>query len=134
MYSPMNDHVIDFWKIRDEPNILFLFFEDMKRNLDGEVKKAMKFLGKNFPQEEVDKLCHHLSFESIKNNKMVNKNEEIKNIKKSFGEKYDTNEFTFIRKEQVGGYKDELSAEENEMLDKFIKKSEMKEPDFQYKF
>ena len=134
MYSPMNEHITEFWKIRDEPNILFLFFEDMKRNLDQEVKRAMKFLGKNYSQEDVDNLCKHLSFESIRDNKMVNKKEEIKNVKESFGEKYDENEFTFIRKGQVGGYKDELSVEENEMLDEYVSRSIIKEPGFEYKF
>ncbi|CAG9801240.1 unnamed protein product [Chironomus riparius] len=134
MYSPMNEHITEFWKIRNEPNILFLFFEDMKRNLDQEVKKAMKFLNKNYSQEEVDKLCKHLSFESIRDNKMVNKNEDVKSLKESFGEKYDENEFNFIRKGQVGGYKDELSAEENEILDEYVELSKIIEPSFEYKF
>jgi len=108
MYSPMNDHILDFWKIRDEPNMLFLFFEDMKRNLDQEVKKVMKFLDKNYSQEKIDKLCKHLTFDSIKNNKSVNKSEDIKKFVTSVGGKYNPNEYTFIRKGQVGGYKEEL--------------------------
>lgn len=31
-----------------------------------------KFLGKNFTDEEVSKLCSHLSIENFKNNKSVN--------------------------------------------------------------
>lgn len=134
LYSPMNEHIIEFWKIRNQPNILFLFFEDMKENLDQEVKRAMKFLDKNYSQKDVDKLCNHLSFESIRNNKMINKDEEIKNVKESFGEKYDKNEYNFIRKGQVGGYKDELTAEENEMLDQYVNQSAVKAPGFKYKF
>ncbi|CAG9801241.1 unnamed protein product [Chironomus riparius] len=134
LYSPMNDHILDFWKIRDESNILFLFFEDMKRNLDQEVKKAMKFLNKNYSQEEVDKLCKHLSFDSIKDNKMINKKEEIRMLKESAGEKFDPNEFSFVRKGQVGGYKKELSAGENEILDDYLKCLKFKDFDFEYKF
>ncbi|XP_070495916.1 luciferin sulfotransferase-like [Chironomus tepperi] len=134
LYSPMNDHILDFWKIREQPNILFLFFEDMKRNLDQEVKKAMKFLGKSYSQEEIDKLCKHLSFESIRDNKMINKSEEVKNVKESFGEKYDENEYSFIRKGQVGGYKDEMTAEENEMIDEYVKQATNMECGFEYKF
>ncbi|XP_070498419.1 luciferin sulfotransferase-like [Chironomus tepperi] len=77
LYSPMNDHILDFWKIRNAPNILFLYYEDMKRNLDQEVKKAMKFLNKNYSQDEIDKLCIHLSFNSIRNNPNVNKDNAI---------------------------------------------------------
>ena len=130
----MNDHILDFWKIKDQSNILFLFFEDMKRNLDQEVKKAMKFLGKNYSQEEIDKLCVHLSFDSIKDNKMINKKEEIRMLKESAGEKFDPNEFSFVRKGQVGGCTKELSVKENEMLDEYSKWSKFEEFDFEYRF
>jgi len=133
-FSPMNRHVLDFWKIRDDPNILFLFFEDMKRNLEQEVKKTMEFLGKNYSQEQIDKLCLHLTFDSIKNNKTVNKNEELEKFVTSVGGKYDPNEYTFIRKGQVGGYKEELSIKENEMLDRYVQYPEFKAFGFEYKF
>jgi len=132
--SPMNGHVLDFWKIRDEPNILFLFFEDMKRNLDQEVKKVIKFLGKNYSQEEVDKLCKHLSFESIKSNKMVNKDEEIKEMMNSVGRTFKEDEFSFIRKGEVGTFKNELSSEEIKMLDEYAKDSKLEAAGFAYKF
>ena len=134
-YLPMNEHVIDFWNIRDEPNILFLFFEDMKRNLDQEVKKVMKFLDKNYSQEEVDKLCVHLSFESIKNNKNINKDEVLIKFLQAFGKEYDQSDgFSFIRKGLVGGYKQELTAEQNQMLDEYLKCLELEKAGFEYKF
>lgn len=134
MYSPMNEHITQFWKLRDQPNILFLFFEDMKRNLDQEVKKAMKFLGKNYSQEEIDKLCKHLSFESIKDNKMINKEVELAKLLEASGRDASTSEFSFVRKGQVGGYKKELSAEENALLDEYLKCSELEKAFFKYKF
>jgi hypothetical protein len=131
LYSPMNDHVIDFWNIRFEQNILFLFFEDMKRNLSQEVKKVMKFMEKDFSQDEIDKLSVHLSFDSIKNNKMVNKESDIKNLMLATGREYTPENFTFIRKGKVGGYKKELTEEENDMLDEYIKKAEF---EIEYQF
>jgi len=134
-YSPMNDHILDFWKIWDESNILFLFFEDMKRNLDQEVKRAMKFLNKDFSQEEIDKLCQHLSFESIRNNKMVNKEESVKGLLKLAGMKYEPKDgFTFIRKGQVGGYKDELSDEQIKLMENYVNHLELEKIGFEYKY
>ncbi|CAG9801246.1 unnamed protein product [Chironomus riparius] len=130
-YSPMNDHVIDFWNIRFQPNILFLFFEDMKRNLKQEVTKVMKFMEKDFSQGEIDKLCVHLSFDSVKNNKMINKEDIIKQVMEMTGREYNPEKFTFIRKGKVGGYKQELTREQNEMLDEYIKKAEF---EIEYQF
>ncbi|KAL7051814.1 hypothetical protein ACKWTF_004641 [Chironomus riparius] len=131
MYAPVNNHVIDFWNIRSQTNILFLFFEDMKRNLKQEVKKVMKFLDKDFTQNEIDKLCTHLSFESIKKNKMINKEEDIKHLMSLEGREYNPEKYTFIRKGKVGGYKQELTKEAIEMLDEYIKKAEF---DIEYQF
>jgi len=131
MYAPMNEHVIDFWKIRSQTNILFLFFEDMKRNLNQEVKKVMKFLDKDYSQDEIDKLCEHLSFDSIKNNKMINKEDDIKHLMVTVGREYNPEKYTFIRKGQVGGYKKELTKKSNEMLDEYIKKAEF---EIEYQF
>ncbi|KAL7051812.1 hypothetical protein ACKWTF_004639 [Chironomus riparius] len=131
LFSPMNDHVIDFWNIRFQPIILFLFFEDMKRNLSQEVKKVMKFMEKDYLQDEIDKLCVHLSFDSIQKNKMINKEEIIEQMSSMTGKEYNPQKFSFIRKGKVGGYKQELTPEENEMLDEYIKKAEY---DIEYKF
>ncbi|XP_070498411.1 sulfotransferase 1B1-like [Chironomus tepperi] len=130
-YSPMNEHVIDFWNIRSQPNILFLFFEDMKRNLDQEVKKVVKFMEKDYSQDEIDKLCVHLSFDSIKNNKMINKEEIIKQVMEMTGREYNPEKYTFIRKGKVGGYKKELTIEQNELMDEYIKKAEF---EIEYQF
>ena len=131
LFSPMNNHVIDFWNIRFQPNILFLFFEDMKRNLAQEVKKVMKFMEKDYSQDEIDKLCVHLSFDSIQKNKMINKEETVEQMSTMMGKEYNPQKFSFIRRGKVGGYKQELTPEENEMLDEYIKKAEY---DIEYKF
>ncbi|XP_070495899.1 sulfotransferase 1B1-like [Chironomus tepperi] len=131
LFSPMNNHVIDFWNIRFQQNILFLFFEDMKRNLSQEVKKVMKFMEKDYSQDEIDKLCVHLSFDSIKNNKMVNKEGDIKYLMETTGREYNPQNYTFIRKGKVGGYKKELTVEENDILDEYIKKAEF---EIEYQF
>lgn len=134
MYSPFNSHVLEFWKIRNNPNILYLFYEDMKKDLETEVKKVIDFLGKKYSQDEIEKLCKHLSFDSMKQNKMINKNDEIRMLKEAAGEKYSEKEFSFIRKGQVGAYKKEMSVEQNQMLDDYCNNPKFKEFDFEYKF
>jgi len=136
LYAPNNDHVLDFWKIRDQPNILFLFYEDMKRNLKQEVKKAMKFLNKNYSEEEIDKLCQHLSFESMKNNPSCN----LEDLLAMLRELHKSNGLTaiegynFIRKGQVGSHKEELTEEENKKLNALLDDPQLNECGFEYKF
>jgi hypothetical protein len=45
----------------------------MKRSLKDVCEKTMKFFKKNYSKEEIEKLCEHLSVESMHANKAVNK-------------------------------------------------------------
>lgn len=134
LYSPFNQHVLEFWKIRDQPNILLLFFEDMKRNLPNEVNKVMKFLGRDFTQSQIEELCEHLSFESMKKNPAVNKEDEVKSLKEAAGEEFSPEDFSFIRKGKIGAYKEELSAEEIKKLETYMDHPEFDKFNFSYKF
>ena len=95
----------------------------------------MKFLGKSYSQEEIDKLCQHLSFESIKNNKTINKDETIKGFMELVGKKYEPKDgFSFIRKGKIGGYKDELSDEQIKLMENYVNHPELEKVGFEYKF
>ena len=45
------DHVLEWWKHRDAENILFLKYEDMKKDHCGAVKKIAEFIGYNLKEE-----------------------------------------------------------------------------------
>ena len=133
-FAPFNSHILEFWKIRDEPNILFLFYEDMKRDLDVEVKKTAQFLGKSYTQEQFDKLCIHLSFDKMKSNKSVNKELEIKAMRNSIGEDYSSDQFSFIRQGKVGSHNKELDEEYNQKFDAFANHPNFEKYGFAYKY
>uniref|UniRef100_A0A182SD33 Sulfotransferase domain-containing protein n=1 Tax=Anopheles maculatus TaxID=74869 RepID=A0A182SD33_9DIPT len=67
MYQPQIPHTLDFWSIRNEPNVLFLHFEEMKRNMANVLERACKFLGKSYTQPQLKHLEEHLSFDVMKN-------------------------------------------------------------------
>ena len=48
------DHVLEWWKHRDAENILFLKYEDMKKDHRGAVKKMAEFMGYNLEEEVID--------------------------------------------------------------------------------
>lgn len=52
--------------------MLFLWYEEMKKDLGSVIRKTSSFLKKDFPEEKVTKLVDHLSFDNFKNNDAVN--------------------------------------------------------------
>lgn len=72
MYTPFFPHILDAWKKRHLPNLHFVFYEDLKRDLRGEIEKMAKFLGKELDEEQLNRLREHLKFENIEKNPTVN--------------------------------------------------------------
>ncbi|CAG0887005.1 unnamed protein product [Darwinula stevensoni] len=44
LFSPFHQHVLDAWERRDSPNLHFLFYEDLKKDLRKELGKLAEFL------------------------------------------------------------------------------------------
>ena len=63
---PFFPHVLEAWRQRHHPNMLFLFFEDLKKDLRGSVVKVAEFLGKTPTDEQLEKLTNHLHFSNLK--------------------------------------------------------------------
>lgn len=78
-YSPFIHHVLSYWKQRNN-HLLFLTYEEMKADLPSVVKKVAKFLGKPLPesQESMKTFLDHLSFDKMKYNTAVNKDDFMK--------------------------------------------------------
>jgi len=79
IYTPFFPHVLDAWNKRHHPNLLFIFYEDLKRDLRGQLEKMATFLGKDLIHDQLDRLREHLKFENIEKNEAVN-NEHGKKI------------------------------------------------------
>ena len=101
MYDPYFEHLKQAWNVKDHKNVLFIYFEEMKNDMDSVIGRVCKFLDVELSKEKVEQLKEHLDFKNFKNNPAVN-NE----IWKSFG--LANQEGNFIRKGQVGGWKKEL--------------------------
>lgn len=76
-YTPFVGHVLSYWKQIHRPNICFITFEDMKKDLAGVIQKVGQFLGTPVKEEDLPALVKHLSFDSMKKNKAVNKSDFV---------------------------------------------------------
>lgn len=111
-------HYLDFWHKRQEPNILFLRYEDMKRDLKGTLIKLAKFLEKDYTDAEYDQLGEYLSFQSMRKNKACNLEDMLEERHgKGFFQKVGD---YFIRKGQVGDWKNHMSPELSKKFDDWI--------------
>ncbi|XP_029467021.1 sulfotransferase 1 family member D1-like [Rhinatrema bivittatum] len=104
------DHVKGFWEHKDKHNMLYLFFEDMKKNPDLEIRKVMQFLGKDLPDATVEKIAYHSSFNQMKKNPMANYSTFPKDM-------MDQSQQSFMRKGQVGDWKNLFTVIQNELFE-----------------
>ncbi|XP_029801085.1 estrogen sulfotransferase-like [Suricata suricatta] len=109
-YGSWYKHVNSWWEKRNNPRVLFLFYEDFKEDIRREVIKVIQFLGRKPSEELVDKIIQHTSFQEMKNNPSTNYTtlpDEIMNQKVS----------PFIRKGITGDWKNHFTVALNEKFD-----------------
>ncbi|XP_048220369.1 sulfotransferase 1B1 [Perognathus longimembris pacificus] len=123
-YGSWFNHVKTWWKKKEEHPILFLFYEDMKKNPKGEIQKVSSFLGKSLSDEIVDKIIYHTSFEVMKDNPLVNYTHLPTAV-------MDHSKSPFMRKGITGDWKNYFTVEENEKFEAFYKK-EMSDTTLQF--
>lgn len=54
VYGPYWQHLKEAWEKKDNPNLHFLFYEDLKENNMEELKRLDDFLGTKLTQEQLD--------------------------------------------------------------------------------
>ncbi|OMO72983.1 hypothetical protein COLO4_27324 [Corchorus olitorius] len=110
-YGPFWDHVLGFWKASlESPNkVLFLKYEDVKREPSVHVRKIAEFLDLPFSADEenegiVEKIVNLCSFENL-SNLDVNKIVREEKTRRYFASNSD-----FFRKGQVGDWINHLDT------------------------
>lgn len=114
----MWSHVLAFWQRRNDPNVLFLKYEDMKRDLPATIRRCAAFLEVNENQplsdEQVVKLCEHLNFNKMQRNPAVNLEPIISGMDAA------SDSVKFIRKGEVGDWQNHMSADMSMRFDRWI--------------
>ncbi|XP_005656568.1 sulfotransferase family cytosolic 1B member 1 [Sus scrofa] len=123
-YGSWFNHVKSWWKKKEEHPILFLLYEDVKKNPKQEIKKMVRFLEKNLNDEILDKIIYHTSFEMMKDNPLVNYTHLPSTV-------MDHSKSPFMRKGTAGDWKNYFTVAQNEKFDAIYKK-EMSEIELQF--
>ncbi|XP_077862380.1 sulfotransferase 1C2A-like [Saccoglossus kowalevskii] len=97
-------HVLHWWKKRDENNVLFLKYEDMKKDLVGTVRMVCKFLGKSLTDEQINFVAQQCTFDAMKKKKTRDNLCVIT---------------PYVRKGKVGGWKESFTVAQSEEMVKW---------------
>ena len=102
------DHTLEWWKHKDDPNVLFLKYEDMKKDLLGAVRSIAEFMCHGLNQETLEEVVKQSTFESMKANPSANY---------SWRNDYRPHETQFMRKGEVGDWRNHFTAEQTAEFD-----------------
>ena len=111
LYGSWFDHVLEWWKHRNETNVLFLKYEDMKKKPHQSVRAIAEFIGmEDVTQELVEEVVAKSSFSSMNQNPTTN-------YRWLDGLVF-SHEGAFMRKGIVGDWKNHFTVEQNAEFDR----------------
>ncbi|XP_060609203.2 amine sulfotransferase-like [Anolis sagrei] len=115
------DHVEGWSAQRDHLNILFLMYEEMKKDLRGCVIKICNFLGKRLTEEEIDDVVDKASFSKMSEDRRANYTTAPSDI-------LDFSKGRFLRKGTIGDWKNTMTVAQSERFDSVFKERMEKLP------
>ncbi|XP_028439820.1 sulfotransferase 1C1 isoform X2 [Perca flavescens] len=109
------DHVKGYWMKREKKNILYLFYEDMKGNPQREVERIMRYLDLSVSDEIISQIVELTSFKNMKENPMANYSWIPAVV-------FDQSISPFMRKGEVGDWRNHFTPEQSKMFDEDYEK------------
>ncbi|XP_071484082.1 sulfotransferase 1A1-like [Diadema antillarum] len=107
------ENVLPWWRRRNHPNVLFLKYEDMQKDLKGAVKQVARFMEKSLADDVIDRIVEASRFDRMKIDTQSNPD--------SLFPKTDTAKkegASFMRKGAVGNWKHYFTVDQNRRFDK----------------
>lgn len=98
-----SEHVLGWWKHREDPNILFLKYEELHKDLPSNVRRIAEFVQKPLSDEIINRIAEQCTFEGMMKNA-----ESFKVIDRR------DRSFQILRKGAVGDWKNYFTSELNE--------------------
>lgn len=111
------DHIIGWYEHRYDFNIMFMMYEEIKKDLRSSVLKISSFLEKELNEEDVETIVKQSTFQNMKIDPRANYN---KIITYEIGKR--TYDSSFLRKGTIGDWKNHFTVEQNERFDRIFQK------------
>ncbi|XP_002125281.2 sulfotransferase 1B1 [Ciona intestinalis] len=101
------DHLKGWYEQKDDKNVMFVCFEEMKKDLPKEVRRLAIYLGVELSEEEVMSICEKCGFKGMKK-ATDNAGSKMEKIRSDLG---------VLRRGEVGGWKDMFTVSQSELID-----------------
>ncbi|KAK5659319.1 hypothetical protein OQA88_1412 [Cercophora sp. LCS_1] len=102
------DHALSWWEHRDAENILYLRFEDLKRDTRGQLARIAAFLGVDVSEEQLSEVEKKVGFDAMQTTE--------------FSALKDVKEFNkFFRKGEIGSWKEYFTVAQSEAFDRLYR-------------
>jgi len=106
------EHVLGYWNFaKENDNVMFVKYEKLKQDLESEIRKVGKFLDIDLDDEQVNKVAQHCTFDSMKKNKMANRDVWL----------LDQSVSKFMRKGEIGDWKNYFTFAQSDAFDAIYK-------------
>nr|XP_058947536.1 sulfotransferase 1B1-like [Pocillopora verrucosa] len=109
-WNHWNDHVLDWWKHNDDANILFVKYEDLKKDLLSHVRSIADFLNRPLTDDIISRIAEQSSFSAMKKDR-----DSVLTVPFRDGRNV-----PILRKGVVGDWKNYFTPELNERFEKEV--------------
>ncbi|XP_034847338.1 amine sulfotransferase-like [Mirounga leonina] len=104
------DHIRGWYEHRHDFNILFMMYEEMKKDLRSAVLQISSFFEKELSEEDMDAAVEQATFQNMASDPQINCDYILKDVVKT-----QVNERIFLRKGTPADWKRHLTVEQNEI-------------------
>uniref|UniRef100_A0A8C9F367 Sulfotransferase n=1 Tax=Pavo cristatus TaxID=9049 RepID=A0A8C9F367_PAVCR len=108
------DHISGWYNHANDFNILFLTYEEMKKDLRSAVLKICNFIGKKLSEKEIESVVRQATFENMQKDPRAN----YENMPEDIAMK---GKGRFLRKGTVGDWKNTMTVAQSERFDEVLK-------------
>lgn len=123
IYQPWALLTDSWWRLKDSSNVLVMFYEDMKKDLQNTVKQVAEFLQVELTEEQFNKVLEKSSFSYMK-----------ANDEKFAPPAWDAGHVPMVRSGKSGNSKELFSEEAQAQIDAFcVRELEKLSSDFPYR-
>ncbi|KAJ8040140.1 Sulfotransferase family cytosolic 1B member 1 [Holothuria leucospilota] len=117
MYGSWFDHVEKYWEHRNQGNVFFTSYEEMKKDLRSVVKPLSKFLGHELDEDALDRVEEKSSVKAMKKTY----DDIEKNVPGGVTLVKAMGKNSYIQKGVTGSWKEAFTVAENELFDQVCK-------------